>query len=274
MYKTKVDEIHTFGCYVINGFTSYKMRQFLCPILLTVVLTACNSKAEKSVDSHSLATSADKAVVNAPQITEFRNVKIEFNEPVAIDSSSYVMYPLVLQNKDSYESTRLQNNYWNIIFYNTTSGQYHLLDNKRKMIIHSYGTNTSSPYSSNEVLVKGYFQTNEVIYFSVTTFDYNNDGKITLADPTYLFISDKSGNNFRQISPDSLNVKNWQTVGDNKILIEAVRDSNKDLSFDQSDETIPFIYDLSKGGISKEVFSREFNTSVKKLFKAQWAQKE
>ena len=47
------------------------------------------------------------------------------------------------------------------------------------------------------------------IFYKVSVDDYNQDKKLTSDDPEYLFVSDKEGNNFRQISPTGYNLKSW-----------------------------------------------------------------
>ena len=90
-------------------------------------------------------------------------------------------------------------------------------------------------------------------------------------DPNYLFISDKTGRNFKQISPDNANVVNWQFIKEtNKILMQIKGDTNGDKKFTDRDEAIPFVYDLETGGSSKEIFNDDYKTKLKKLFQEQW----
>lgn len=256
------------------------MRQLTIIIALTFGLISCNNNTNKPVDN--------KPLTEAQQIAKLEKLKLDFNQPVLIDSSVYVMYPLTLNNNDE-ESGGLGGSssysrpttYWNIVFYNTANGEYHLLDDKRKMVIYSYDPRNSDVGSSSSssdfsaYLENGYNQVDKLLYYSVTTLDFNKDGKINADDPNYLFISDKAGKNFKQVSPDNLNVTNWQTIkGTNKILIQATKDTNNDKKFNEKDETIPMVYDLNTNGISKDIFKDDFKIKLKKQLDEQWTQKE
>ena len=198
------------------------------------------------------------------------------------------MYPLKLNNNNeegsglgsSSSSYSSPTTFWNIVFYNTANGECHLLDDKRKMVIFSYNPRNSNVGSSsssdfNEYLENGYNQVDKLLYYSLTTLDYNKDGKLNAEDPNYLFISDKAGKNFKQVSPDNLNVTNWQTIkGANKILIQVTKDTNNDKKFNDKDETIPMVYDLNTNGISKDIFNDEFKIKLKKQLDEQWTPKE
>ena len=256
------------------------MRQLTIIIALTFGLISCNDNTKKPVDN--------KPLTEAQQIAKLDKLKLDFNQPVLIDSSVYVMYPLTLNNNDEEDgglggssSYSRPTTYWNIVFYNTANGEYHLLDDKRKMVIYSYDPRNSNVGSSssssdfNEYLENGYNQVDKLLYYSVTTLDYNKDGKLNADDPNYLFISDKAGKNFKQISPDNLNVTNWQTIkGTNKILIQVTKDNNNDKKFNEKDVTIPMVYDLNKNDISKDIFKDDYIIKLKKQLDEQWTPKE
>src|SRR5258705_294707 len=83
--------------------------------------------------------------------------------------------------------------------------------------------------------------------------DFNKDGKLNSDDPNYLFISDKAGRHFKQISPENMNLNSWETIKEtNKILMMATKDTNGDKKFDDKDETIPLVYDLTRNTTSTE----------------------
>ena len=252
------------------------MRQLTIITVLTLGLISCGDKADKSV--------GNKPLTEAQQIAKLDKLKLDFEQPVLIDSSVLVMYPLILNNNEE-ESTGIlgystPRTYWNIIFYNTANGDYHLIDDNRKMVIYSYTQSTfdagasASSYKFNENLENGYSQVSKLIYYSVRTLDFNKDGKLNAQDPNYLFISDKAGKNFKQVSPDNLSVTNWQTIkGANKILIHVTKDTNNDKQFNVEDETIPMVYDLNTNGISKDIFKNDFKIKLKKQMDEHWTPK-
>lgn len=255
-------------------------KQLILILALTASLLSCNKPVDKPIET--------KLLTEAQQTAKLDKLKLDFNQPVLIDSSVYVMCPLTLNNNEEEKRPFLESNYsssttyWNIIFYNTANGEYHLLDNKRRMVIYSYNPRNSNNYSTsssssdfNKYLESGYNQVDKLLYYSVTVLDFNNDGKLNAQDPSYLFISDKAGRNFKQVSPDNVNVTDWQTIkGTNKILIQVTKDTNNDKVFNNIDETIPMVFDLNTNEISKAIFKEEFIIKLKKQLDTQWTKNE
>ncbi|GAA4325685.1 hypothetical protein GCM10023149_28170 [Mucilaginibacter gynuensis] len=233
-----------------------------CFILITFCLASCVDKKESDVADR---PSHDEVIPDSLSVETFTTAGIQ------IDSSAYVMYPLSLDEKqaeyDEYSSSKRSGgyNYWNITFYNTETKEYHLLSADRKMSIESYSFLDEDAITDKDTL----------IYYDVKVTDYNKDGKLNLEDPSYLFISNKTGNNFRQISPDGYHVTNWKvTRQTGKILISARADTNRDKKFDGEDSTIPFIYDVKTGTIAVPVFNKNFFESTNKLFDKLWPKKQ
>nr|GFD13372.1 hypothetical protein [Tanacetum cinerariifolium] len=175
---------------------AYMNNGLLYAFPLLVALAACSSNdASSEAAAGSVAQQAVKA-----------RLRIPVGDPVLIDSSDYVMYPLslneiVTEEKDEYGGSYSgrTTTYWNILFYNLRSNQSHLLT-PRKLIISSYTGQNSGNSSDSDDSHKAYLRASaadKFLYFSATTTDFNHDGQLTDADPSYLFISDKSGENFR-----------------------------------------------------------------------------
>ena len=114
-------------------------------------------------------------------------------------------------------------------------------------------------------------QTSRHIFYSITSDDFNEDKKLTDEDPKYLFISDKEGNNFRQISPSNYDLQNWQFIKSvNKVLLTVRKDSDKNNKFDDKDEVTTFEVEMHKGTESKEVFSTDLKNKLKILYDRDW----
>lgn len=124
-------------------------------------------------------------------------------------------------------------------------------------------------YSSNANL--DIAQTNRHIFYSITSDDFNKDKKLTEEDPKYLFVSDKEGNDFRQISPSNYDLQNWQFIKSvNKVLLTVRKDSDKNNKFDDKDEVTTFEVDIDKRTEAKEVFSTDFKNKLKILYDRDW----
>lgn len=238
--------------------------------LLTLGLWACNDKPKDSFADQTTETEIETTN------SKYNTINLQFNNPTVLDSSDWIIYPLTLEELEETEkgfkssSYGRQYAYWNIAFYNTKTKQTRILSDSLKMLINSITPKNDAIIHSGqrEKRNEGF------IYYSITTKDYNQDGKLNSDDPKYLFFSDLSGKDFKQISPDNFDLINWQTIHEsNKILIQARKDINIDNKFDGDDETVSFIYDIDNQKI-ETIFSDEFNLTTKKLLDKQWTKKK
>jgi hypothetical protein len=238
--------------------------------ILTLGLWACNDKPKDS--------SADQTTEPEIETTDskYNTINLKFNNPTVLDSSDWVLYPLTLEALEETEkgfkssSYERQSAYWNIAFFNTKTKQARLLSDSLKMLINSF-----SPKNYVNIESGQREKRNEgLIYYSITTKDFNQDEKLNSDDPKYLFISDLSGQGFKQISPDNFDLIDLHIIHkSNKILIQARKDINNDKKFDGDDETVSFIYGINNQK-NEPVFSDEFNLATKKLLDKQWTKKK
>lgn len=230
--------------------------KIIFPLVLTIsVLIGCKNRN---------ANEGSGNVPNDP--TEKLNVQIEnFSE---IDTSGIFMFPLRMGETkgriDSYEYKDMPyNSYWNIIFYNSKTKEQHLLSDK-KMLIESFITNHESDSERNLNWAKNY------IFYNIKIQDINKDSLLNENDPVYLFVSDKSGENFRQISPSHYDVHRWEMTNSELIILSASKDSNSNNKFDGEDEISIFEIDLKSTEAPKEIFSEAFKKELKVLYGRDW----
>jgi hypothetical protein len=242
------------------------MLRFIIFLSAVFTLISCGqNKQEPQTQQSADNTVVDSiAVLNDPK----NNLNIQTNSS-EIDSSGILMFPLSMGETErdggslSYKSMP-SNSFWNIIFLNSKTNEYHLLSDK-KMLIRNY----DFKYSSNGNV--DIAQTSRHIFYSITSDDFNKDKKLTDEDPKYLFVSDKEGNNFRQISPSNYDLQNWQFIKSvNKVLLTVRKDSDKNNKFDDKDEVTTFEVDIDKGTEPKEVFSTDFKNKLKILYDRDW----
>ena len=101
--------------------------------------------------------------------------------------------------------------------------------------------------------------------------DFNQNKILDSEDPTYLYVSDKQGNNFRQLSPDNYNIISWDVVyGTSKVILQAQKDNNGDKKFDQKDQVIPLIVDIATGKVAKETFNQPYIDSLSNVLTNTW----
>jgi hypothetical protein len=242
------------------------MTKQLYIFLSVIILTACSNKRQ---DVNLQEKLRKDTTANSQQII--------FAEPETIDSSHIVIYPLVLE-KETYGSSfssgsiRQSSIYWNLIFYNTETKNQYLLTTDKKILITSINLGSSS-YSSKDVCEDGInVYKNNIIYIVVAN-DYNSNKQLDENDPQYLFVSNRDGTNFRQISPDNYNIYSWKVVkGTTKIIMQGQKDDNGDKAFNENDATIPLVVDLNTEKPAVETFRQNFIDSLKLKLVTLWKQ--
>ena len=112
---------------------------------------------------------------------------------------------------------------------------------EKKLLIRSFDLQYTN---GNDVAIT---PTNRHIFYVITSDDLNNDQDLTDKDPKYLFVSDKQGDNLRQVSPADYDLQNWQLVKSaNKVFGTARKDSDKNNLFNEKDELITFEKDWNE----------------------------
>lgn len=243
------------------------MRHAIIPLSIIITLLSCGQPKEApETQQPGPITAVDSvAVLNDPK----NNLNIQTNSFSEIDSSGILMFPLSMNETErdggslSYKSMP-NNSFWNIIFLNSKTNEYHVLSDKKMLIL-----NYDFKYSSGDLA--NLAQTSRHIFYSIISDDFNKDKKLTNEDPKYLFVSDKAGNNFRQISPASYDLQSWQFIkSSNKLVMTVKKDSDNNTRFDEKDEVTTFEVDIDNGTPAKEVFSTDFKNKLKILFDRDW----
>ncbi len=233
-----------------------KLPIFVILTSLLGIVSCAQNKSNPETETDIQTDMDSKTIVNIPTAS--------FQE---IDSTGILLFPLSIggEGKDRKFSSYKDNYYghWNLIFYNTQTSQYHLLTDK-KMIIKNYQTDIDKVNKSSH----------NYIFYTIISDDYNKDKTLNDKDPHYLYISDKSGNSFRQISPSCYNLVNWKFIRNtNKVVMTVKKDSNKDLEFNEKDEISAFEIDLTTPNSQpKEIFSTDFKNQINSLQDRYWKQ--
>lgn len=227
--------------------------------IFTLIITIISCKDTKN-------TSNSEEII---QVETKENLNIQTKEFSEIDSSGILIFPLKMgENKDRDENYSYKempyNGFWNLIFYNTKTKETHLLTEEKILILkYDYKYNREEAINIPEKL--------NHIFYEVRVNDFNQDKLINQKDPIYLFVSDKKGKNFRQISPKDYDLNNWNYIeSSNKIIITATKDSNKNLEFDDKDEVSTFEITLDVNESPEEIFSNDLKAKLKTLYDKDW----
>jgi hypothetical protein len=242
------------------------MRTFFFAFIAVGVILSCTPKQEQAA-TNPIETAADSAaVVNDPK----NNLNIQAGSFTEIDSSGILMFPLSMgetpwdRGSLSYKDIPA-GRHWNIIFYNAKTGAHHLLS-EQKMLINSFESKYNS--GGNTPIIP-YLA--KYIFYQVITTDYNSDKLLNDNDPQYLFISDKEGNSFRQLSPPGCHLRTWNFIKSaNKVLITATKDSDSNKKFDEHDEVSVFEVDMEKEAPATEIFPQDLKNKLKLMYDKDW----
>ena len=241
------------------------MRMYSCLICALVALISCIQKNEGS----STGTNQDPAFIDTIQSNDPKNnLSIQAKLMVQVDSSDVIMFPLSMQEKDmggkksSYKDLPY-NAYWNIIFYNSSASQYYLLSD-RKMMVTDYFTGAQQ-YENQTQYHPQY------IFYKVIIEDYNQDKILDDHDPEYLFITDRKGKHFRQISPPGYKILSWQYIkASDKVFMIVTKDNDHNKKFEDWEEVTSFAIAIDRDTLPTEIFPGEFKNQLKALYDRDW----
>ena len=226
---------------------------------LTLTLFACSKNSPNLESSSSVET----------EPSSIENLNIQMNSFTEIDSTGVLIFPLQMgqnpREDGNYSYKEMPNNgFWNIMFLNSNTNEYHLLtENKILILDYDYKYNAEEGINVSK-------KTNHIFY-NVRSVDYNKDKLINEKDPIYLFVSDRFGKNFRQISPKNSSINSWKYIQtSNKVIMTSTKDSNGNNLFDDKDEILTYEVVLDKSEIPREVFQTEVKEKLKKLYDRDW----
>ncbi|MEY4904246.1 MAG: hypothetical protein RLZZ292_2061 [Bacteroidota bacterium] len=234
------------------------------PILFAL---ACNQSNNNRIPQQTTTetTTDSLTIVNNPK----SNLTIQMKSFSEIDSSGILLFPLSIGETGRKESSDYSygsvptSDFWNIVFYNSKTNDYHLLSEKKILIVqyvNKYGENVPKTKT-----------TLQQIFYTIITDDTDKDNKLTRFDPSYLFVSNKEGNNLRQLSPKGYTLDRWDYIAaSNKIVMIVRKDSDNNAKYDNNDEVSTFEIDMDKETTPREVFSTAFKNKLKLLFDKDW----
>lgn len=218
-----------------------------------IVATLCFS-------CESIATRTTEQVKAANQQNTQPNVV--YGDLIVKEQSDYLMIPVYITeqerdtkvNLDYSRSYKRENPLYNIIFYHKPDGNTHLLLNK-KAIINSFDlleTKTSAKLPTRFWL------------YRILDGDTNEDKKLNSDDAIIAYLSDLSGKNLQQITPNNTQALNWVVIpSQNAIFIKIVKDSNNDKKFTDADRTNFIRVNLDRPGMGTEIISEQIDTDIK-----------
>ncbi|RCJ25457.1 hypothetical protein A6S26_16940 [Nostoc sp. ATCC 43529] len=187
---------------------------------------------------------------------------IIYGDLIIKEQSDYLMIPVNLPDQDGEKGGNLSlsrsyeksNNLYNIVFYRKQDGEAHLLLNK-KAVINSF--ELLEVKAANKPITRLWL-------YKIIDQDTNADKKINTNDAIVGYISDLSGKNLQQITPNNTQIINWVILpSQNAIFLKIIKDSNNDKKFTGEDNTNFVRVNLDQPGIGTEIISDRLEQEIK-----------
>ncbi|MGF1987508.1 MAG: hypothetical protein RMY62_006555 [Nostoc sp. ZfuVER08] len=226
------------------------LKKIATAIIIGVVCFSCEPEVTRNGEQ-AKATDQTKSESN-----------IIYGNLIIKEQSDYLMIPVNFTDQDRNQDNNLSvsrsygksSSLYNIVFYRKQDGEAHLLLNK-KALINSF--DFLEVKTTNQTVTR-------IWLYKIIDQDTNGDKKINTDDAIVGYISDLSGKNLQQITPNNTQVLNWVVVpSQNAIFIKILKDSNNDKKFSAEDNTNFVRVNLERPGIGTEIISDRLEQEVK-----------
>lgn len=175
--------------------------------------------------------------------------EINFSDPFQIDSSAYFLIPRLVDsdNQDAYGKGKGNlpwDSYSEIFFYNASNDQTKKLFNGHLVLINSFTTRRNYYENVKEPDTPPNILPDHILYIARTD-NFNKDNGLDTDDPQYLYLSSKTGDHLKQITPKGMNVVSWTLSKDKKmLLVKLQNDKNGNKKFGSGDDELYYRVDL------------------------------
>ncbi|WBO85133.1 hypothetical protein [Hymenobacter yonginensis] len=223
--------------------------RYLPALLLLGALPSCSSDGPAGRPANAPATQA--APYTAAVRKAAQQYRVHYNTPVSLDSTDYYYQPVSVVAQDNSRTTRLLES---SSYYDGASSSsdrivgtcYNVLFFRR-----------SSAQAQQTLLPHGRFVVTEIddakkpdsrwpyLFYTILKADTNADGHQDQEDASALFVSDRSGQQLRQLTPDGTHLEGRLLLpGTSLLLVEVRPDTNHDREYTYADGTYWLRFDL------------------------------
>ncbi|QMS88974.1 hypothetical protein HUN01_15700 [Nostoc edaphicum CCNP1411] len=228
--------------------------RFLNKITTAIIITTLSFSCKSSVSRNAEQAKATEKSKPQPNLV--------YGDLIIKEQSDYLMIPVSLaeQNEDKGIDLKLSRSYernnqlYNIIFYQKQDGEAHLLLNK-KAIITSF--DLLEVKAANKPITR-------VWLYRIVDQDTNTDKKLSSEDATIGYLSDLSGKNLLQVTPNNTRIISWVIVpSQNAIFLKIIKDSDNNKKFTAEDKTNFVRVNLDKPSMGTEIISEQIEQEIK-----------
>ncbi|MGI8499706.1 MAG: hypothetical protein ACR2LR_00995 [Hassallia sp.] len=228
------------------------MKKITTAIIVATLSSSCQANVfRKAEQAKTKAITEEKSQPN-----------IVYGDLILKEQSDYLMIPVSIkdnnQNRRNYLDSSAYSDreirLYNIIFHHKKNGETHLLLKKKAII-------TSFDFLEKKEAEKP--STRFWLYRIIET-DTNKDNKLNSQDAIIGYISDSSGKNLQQITPNNTQLISWtivQSVG--AIFLKIIEDSDNDKKFTEKDKINFIKVNLNKPVIGAAIISDQIDQEIK-----------
>lgn len=221
--------------------------------LAALVLLGSMAACSDNPTQHPTANPGGSAVPDTAAVRKAaQEFRVHYNPPQDLDSTDFYFQPVSvvpleeerssrskLFSSSSYESeyearpNDIEGTCYNLLFFQKSTLQEHALLPHGRFVISEIDTNKKPdarwPY----------------LFYTIIKADTNADGKQDGDDASALFVSDRSGRQFRQLTPDGTRLESRQLLPKTNLLLVEVRpDTNRDRKYTHADGSYWLRFDL------------------------------
>lgn len=181
---------------------------------------------------------------------KFGKDEVNFSDPFQIDSSEYFLIPKLIDNDNQQAYGKGKGylpwgNYSDILFYNSKTNHTNNLFNGQLALIAPFYSRRNYYGNDKEQDMPANILPGHIVYLARTD-NFSGDNALDTDDPLYLYISTKTGDNLKQITPKGFNVVSWSVSKDKKmILVKGQNDKNGNKKFGNGDDELYYRIDLN-----------------------------
>lgn len=226
------------------------LNKITTAIIVATLSFSCNSSVSRNAEQ---AKATDKP---KPQ------PNLLYGDLIIKEQSDYLMIPVNLleQNEEKGIDLSISRSYdrnnqlYNIIFYRKQDGEAHLLLNKKAII-------TSFDLLEIKAVDK---PTKRLWLYKMIDQDTNTDKKLNSEDAIIGYLSDLSGKNLQQITPNNTRIISWVIVpSQNALFLKIIKDSDNDKKFTKEDKTNFVRVNFDKIAMGTEIINDQIEQEIK-----------
>ncbi|MEB3177599.1 MAG: hypothetical protein VKL59_00935 [Nostocaceae cyanobacterium] len=230
---------------------------YLTNALIAIIFSCFASSCQANINLKTLQRKPNQQEKAIPNIT--------YGELLAHPKSEYLMFPVIgvySENKQlasnwfSSHSSETKNKIHNIVFYDKKEGtSYLLLRNKAWILSYDLIERNAPGRGSKRFWL-----------YRIINKDTNGDQQLTTEDAIIGYISDLSGRNLKQITPNNSQMKNWKVIESmGSIFIQIIKNTNNDKKITEEDTSNYIRINLDNIETVTEVFTPDTEEEIKSI---------